>query len=65
MQIYVNGKAREVQANTLQAALLELSYANATIATALNGEFVPIAARASTPINVNDKIEIVAPMQGG
>jgi sulfur carrier protein len=65
MQILVNGKARDVQAATLQAALQELGYSNATIATALNGEFVPIAARATTPVSDNDKLEIVAPMQGG
>jgi sulfur carrier protein len=65
MQIFVNGKAREVQTLTMQAVVLELGYGNATIATALNGEFVSMASRASTPIAVNDKVEIVAPMQGG
>jgi sulfur carrier protein len=65
MQIFVNGKAHEVQAATLQAALLELGYGNATIATALNGEFVAMTARVSTSVTANDKLEIVAPMQGG
>ena len=45
--------------------LAELGYANAAIATAINGEFVAAAARAQTPIAEGDRIEVLAPMQGG
>ena len=37
----------------------------AKVATALNGEFVPARARAATPLKEGDRIEIVAPRQGG
>ena len=43
----------------------ERGFAEAAVATALNGEFVPRAARAETRLAANDTIEIVAPRQGG
>ena len=65
MNILVNGKAREVQSPVLHEALLELGYGNATIATAVNGEFIAIKAREQTRLQANDRLEVVAPMQGG
>jgi len=65
MKLIVNGAEREVDATTLAAALEALDYGGATIATALNGEFVPTRARAATPVKDGDRIEIVAPRQGG
>ena len=65
MNILVNGKAREVNAQTLPLVLVELGYGNAVVATALNGQFVPIAAREQMSLHDNDRLEIVAPMQGG
>ena len=46
-------------------ALQALDYGEARVATALNGEFVPARARAATPVKEGDRIEIVAPRQGG
>jgi sulfur carrier protein len=65
MKILVNGKPREVASAELVAVLNELGYCNAVIATALNGAFVPINARANTCVTDDDRLEIVAPMQGG
>jgi sulfur carrier protein len=65
VRLIVNGVEREVAAATLSAALEALEYADAVVATALNGEFVPARARAETPLNEGDRIEIVAPRQGG
>lgn len=65
MRICVNGQWREVGAAMLEAALSELGYANAIVATALNGNFVASDARGATAISEGDRIEIVAPMQGG
>ena len=65
MNVIVNGEAREVRATTLAEALAALDYGDATVATALNGEFVPAKARAATEVKAGDKIEIVAPRQGG
>ena len=42
-----------------------LDYADAIVATALNGEFVPARKREATPVRDGDRIEILAPRQGG
>ncbi|WCR10481.1 sulfur carrier protein ThiS [Paracoccus stylophorae] len=64
MQIMVNGTATEVQGETLASVLGELGYGDAKIATAVNGDFVPAAAR-DVPLAPGDRVEIVAPRQGG
>ena len=38
MRIVVNGETRDIEAATLAAALEALDYADATVATALNGD---------------------------
>jgi sulfur carrier protein len=65
MKLHVNGQEQEVDARTLGAVLTALDYADAKVATALNGEFVPARAREATPLKDGDRIEIVAPRQGG
>lgn len=65
MKIIVNGQSLEVTATLLDAALGELGYGEARVATALNGEFVPAPARAGTSLDDGDRLEILAPMQGG
>lgn len=65
MRIEVNGEAREVAGETLAEALVELGWADARVATALNGDFVPKGARAETVLSPGDRLEVLAPMQGG
>jgi len=65
MLLTVNGEPRELVATTLAEALTALDYADAVVATALNGDFVPRRKRAETPLAEGDRIEIVAPRQGG
>lgn len=65
MRIDVNGEPRDIRAGTLEAALAELGWAEARVATALNGDFVPAAARAAQPLREGDRLEVLAPMQGG
>ena len=65
MRLIVNGAEQEVAAETLAAALEALDYAGAVVATALNGEFVPARARAERRLSDGDRIEILAPRQGG
>jgi sulfur carrier protein len=65
MTLIVNGEPREIAAGTLAEVLHALDYREAKVATALNGEFVPARARAATPLKAGDRIEIVAPRQGG
>jgi sulfur carrier protein len=63
--LLVNGEARAIDAATLAQVLHALDFAEAKVATALNGEFVPARARAATPVKDGDRIEILAPRQGG
>ena len=65
MRLVVNGELREVAAATLADALQSLDFAEAKVATAVNGEFVPARAREATTLKDGDRIEIVAPRQGG
>ena len=64
MQINLNGHPQTITATTLAAALAELGL-NGPIATALNGHFVAATARAATVLQNGDRIEALAPMQGG
>ena len=65
MRIFVNGEQHDVAPRTLAQALEELGYGGKKIATAVNGRFVPAPARAATALSDGDKLEVVAPMQGG
>ena len=65
MRIEVNGERREVAGVTLADALIELGWGTARVATALNGDFVPKTARAETTLREGDRLEVLAPMQGG
>ncbi len=63
--LVVNGERHDTEATTLDGLLAELGYSGRKIATARNGEFVPETARAATALVTGDRIEIVAPRQGG
>ena len=65
MRILVNGASREIRAADLPGALEELGYAGAVVATAVNGEFVPVTDRQSAHLADGDRLEVLAPMQGG
>ncbi len=65
MRIEVNGTDREVTGPTLHAVLAELGWADARVATALNGDFVPKGVRGETMLKDGDRLEVLAPMQGG
>jgi sulfur carrier protein len=65
MRILVNGATREIGAADLSAALEELGYGGAVVATAVNGEFVPATERRTARLADGDRIEVLAPMQGG
>ncbi len=64
-RLIVNGEPTELAASNLADALKALDYAEAKVATALNGEFVPARSREATPVKDGDRIEILAPRQGG
>ena len=65
MQIFVNGDRHDIDSGSLALALDRLGYGGKKIATAVNGRFVAAAARPDLKLADGDKVEVVAPMQGG
>ncbi|MCB1352222.1 MAG: sulfur carrier protein ThiS [Rhodobacteraceae bacterium] len=65
MKICLNGEDRETAGPTLAALVEEAGFASRKIATAVNGEFVPALARSQRALTEGDRVEILAPMQGG
>ena len=65
MRITVNDEPREVEAAELDRVLDELGYGEAAVATALNGQFVQASLRPGRPLAEGDRLEVLAPMQGG
>ncbi len=65
MRIQLNGDPVDTTATTLGAFLDAQGFGDKTVATAINGNFVPAPARAEHPISDGDLIEVLAPMQGG
>jgi sulfur carrier protein len=63
--LVVNGRKALSLARTLAGLLEEQGLADARVATALNGEFVPEARRATTALSGGDRVEIVSARQGG
>ncbi len=65
MKIDVNGEGKTVTGTTVSEVLAELGWGEARVATALNSEFLPKAARDSTALKDGDRLEVLAAMQGG
>lgn len=65
MKVVLNGREIDTAAATLDAFMVEAGYEGAVVATALNGQFVARTMRDGKALCEGDKIEIVAPMQGG
>lgn len=65
MRIFLNDDVHEIDAATLAAALESLGFGGRKIATAVNGRFVAATARPTIRLADGDRIEVVAPMQGG
>jgi sulfur carrier protein len=65
LKIVVNGEDKETRAKTLAELCAALGLADAKVATAVNGDFVPASAREAHALAQNDKVEIVSPRQGG
>lgn len=65
MNILVNAEPHKITCDSLGEALVELGFAGPAIATALNGAFVARDSRAATRLKEGDRLEVLAPMQGG
>ena len=65
MRIILNGEPRDVAATRLPDLLEELGFGDARVATAVNEEFVAVGDRGAVQLSAGDRLEVVAPMQGG
>jgi sulfur carrier protein len=64
-KIALNGEWVETAAQTLAELVAEAGFAGSRVATALNGEFVAERDRGKARLSDRDRVEIVAPRQGG
>jgi len=64
-RIRLNGAPMATPARTLADLVAGEGHAQAAVATAVNGDFVPRQERAATLLADGDRVEIVAPRQGG
>ncbi|MDP5307428.1 sulfur carrier protein ThiS [Paracoccus spongiarum] len=65
MQIDLNGEGIATGAGTLAELLCERCFDADSVATALDGVFVPRPLRAVTPLHPGARVEVLSPMQGG
>ncbi|MAD41404.1 MAG: thiamine biosynthesis protein ThiS [Arcobacter sp.] len=66
IEVIVNGEKRTVSSQmNVNNLIEELKYKQKWFAFALNGTFVALDSYESTMIKNNDKVEILAPVQGG
>ncbi len=66
MKVILNGQEQELPTpQNISIFLSENGFADKVVAVAINGTFVPKSAHQETLVNDGDKVEIVAPMQGG
>lgn len=64
-RLTLNGEAVASSAQTLDALLQEQGFGAVKVATAVNGAFVPMRARADLALQDGDHIEVVSARQGG
>lgn len=65
MKVTINGATQDVRGPSLADVLSETGLGDAKVATAVNEAFVPAGLRATHLLAADDRIEIVAPKQGG
>ncbi len=65
IDLFINGEPRQTAAGTLADFVAAENFAEARVATALNGIFVPIRDRAAKQLQPGDRIEILSARQGG
>lgn len=65
MKLTINGEVHQTDITLLSELLVSLEYEGGWLATAVNGELVHREDRAGFVLSDRDRIEILAPMQGG
>lgn len=65
MKIYLNGNPIDTHSENLSQLLEEQQFDGSAVATAVDGNFVPRSQYTTTLLCAGQKIEVLAPMQGG
>ena len=65
MRVTVNGEAREIASDRVDALLGELEYEGTHFAIAVNYDVLPKSKWGETQLKSGDEIEIITPRQGG
>lgn len=66
IKVSINGEIKEIKEGiTLKELLEELGYDKGGFAVAINVTFVPVDNYEQTMLHEGDKIDILAPVQGG
>ncbi len=65
MRIDLNGQTRETSATTLAELIAQENFEAPSVASAVDGQFVPRDARAEFHLEAGMKVELLSPMQGG
>jgi len=65
MKILINDTLIEFHGDTLSQLLVQAGYGSSKVATAVNETFVSGVLRDLHMLNPGDRVEIVAPKQGG
>ncbi len=65
MRVTINGEAREIVSESVDALLGELDYEGTHFAIAVNYDVLPKSRWAETALKNGDEIEIITPRQGG
>ena len=65
MRLIVNGEDHHLDASTLTEVMILLEYEGGWLATAVNGELVHREHRSDHRLSDGDRVEILAPRQGG
>lgn len=64
-EITVNGRPVSTAAATVGELVAQEGFGTQKVATAVNGDFVPLRARPTTPLRNGDSVEILSARQGG
>jgi sulfur carrier protein len=66
MQVFLNDVPHDLpEALDISKALAHWEHVRGTFAVAVNDQFIPKGAYETTLLNHGDRIDIIAPMQGG
>ena len=65
IEIFVNDQSQPLPNGATLAELIEQSAASLSTVAAVNGSFVPLSRHGLLVLQAGDRVELLAPMEGG